>query len=445
VSRRPALARAAAIVFAAPAALVPVGAAAQMTPPGIITPVCQETCPNPLTDPAGAAACMARQQACTTKIDLYRSYMGQLGLATTQFALPSLYRDVLQPLFRGADLGAWRYAFGDRQPANNATTDCGVTYFNNQGTVNDLRNGRLDEEWEFRWLLHELRHFAQCVQLGGRDAYAKMWFGHLELAFLRTNSGDMTTLHDAMPMEGDAARVATAALGKIAPMRDRNGRLVRPVEVRLLVDGAAVGTRSTGMTGSAVRLTARTTGGSAPMDFLWSYRLPGETAFRPGASLLRAPDVLELTPQRAGTYVIRVRAGQNGAALAPDTASLVLQVSDPPAVARTATPVTTVRGPVSGSTLRPLGTLTVQVLQRSARSRRSSPAAGAAVTVGVAGQPKQYGAKDTDASGAAVFPGLPLSATERLTITARTDRCRARTVEHVLQETQSTVRVELVC
>lgn len=445
MSPQPALARTAALVLVVTAALIPSGVAAQMTPPGIITPVCRETCPNPLTDPAGAAACVARQQACTTKIDLYRTYMGQLGFATTQFALPALYRDVLQPIYRGADLGAWRFAFGDRQPANNATTDCGVTYFNRQGTIDDLRNGRLDEEWEFRWLLHELRHFAQCMQLGGRDAYAKMWFGHLELSFLRTSSGDMTALHDAMPMEGDAARVALTALTGIASMRDRNGRLVRPVDVQLLVDGAVVGARLTRMTGSAVRLAARTTGGSAPMDFAWSYRLPGETAFRSGASLLRAPDVLEFTPQRAGIHVIRVRAGHDGATLAPDTASLVLHVSDPPVVARTATPVTTVRRPVSGSTLRPLGTLTVHVHQRAARTRRSSPAAGAAVTVGAADQPKRYGTRNTDASGGAVFPGLPLSARERLTITARTDRCAARTVEHVLQETESTVRVELVC
>jgi hypothetical protein len=445
MSGRPALARAVAVALAAPAALVSSGAAAQMTPPGIITPVCQENCPNPMTDAAGAAACLARQQACTTKLDLYRTYMAQLGLATTQFALPPLYRELLQPLFSGTDLGAWRFAFGDRQPQNNATTDCGVTYFNRLASVNDIRFARLDEEWEFRWVLHELRHFAQCVQLGGRDSYAKMWFGHLEVAFISGNSADMTTLHDAMIMEGDADRVANSLLAKIAPMRDRNGRLVRPVDVRLLADGAAVGTQIARLTGTPVRLTARTTGGSTPLDFTWTYRMPGEPVDRPGSPVTSTGDVFQLALPRAGSYLVRVRAGQHGASLAPDTATLVLQVSDPPPIARTGTPVTSVGTPVIRRTLQPLGTLTVHVYQRSARSRRSSPAAGASVMAGTAAQPKQYGTKITDSRGGAVFPGLPLSSTQRLTIAARTDRCGTRTVEYVLTESKGTVRVEVVC
>ena len=443
---RPAQARGrAATLAAALAALLSSGAGAQVSPPGVITPVCVETCPNPLSDPAGYAACAARQQACTTKIDLYKSYMLQLGLGTTQLGLPQLYVDVLQPLFRGTDLRAWRFAFGDRQPANNATTDCSVTYFNHQPTVNDLRNGRLDEDWEFGWLLHELRHFAQCTQLGGRDAYAKMWFGHLEVAFLSANSGDMAALHDEMFMEADAEQVANRLQTTIVPMRDRNGRLVRPVTVTLAANGSDAGTRVSGFTGTAVRLQARTTGGSAPLDFTWTYRRPGETAFRSGSGLLRSPDVLELTPDRSGNYEVRVRVGHNGTSLRQATANVVLQIAEPRVVARTVTPVTTVRAPVATRTLQPLGTLTVQVYQRSARSRRATAASGASVTVGTATQAKQYGSRLTDATGAAVFPGVPLSSTQRLTITATRTRCPARPIDHPMTETASTVRIEIVC
>jgi hypothetical protein len=442
---RPAFARACAMLLAgASATLLSSGAGAQMTPPGVIIPVCVENCPNPLIDAAGAAACLARQQACTMKIDLYKSYMLQLGLGTTQFGLPQLYLDVLQPMFSG-DLRAWRFAFGDRQPANNATTDCAVTYFNRQSMIDDLRNARLSQDTEIGWLLHELRHFAQCSQLGGRDAYAKMWFGNLEVAFLQTNSTDMSVLHDKMIMEGDAGRVAASLLDRLSTMRDRNGRIVRPVTVALLANGSAAGTRVTGFTGTAVRLTARTTGGSVPLDFTWMYRRPGETTWRSGAGLLRSPDVLELTPDRAGNYDIRVRVGQDGASLAPATASVVLAIANPPVVARTVTPVTGVVSPLPSRTIQPLGTLTVQVLQRSARSRRATSSAGASVTVGTAAQPKQYGTQTTDANGGAVFRGVPLSSSARLTIAARTDRCATRSIEHVMAESQSTVRIELVC
>lgn len=447
MSAAPALRRGRALLLAAAATVGgSSGAGAQV--PSLINPVCEESCPNPVTDPAGAAACLARQQACTTKIGLYQTYMAQLGLMTTRHSLPQLYVDLLQPLYRGVDLRGWRFAFGDRQPADNATTDCSVTYFNHRDMVDDVRMARLDEPWEFSWLLHELRHFAQCGQLGGRDAYAKMWFGHLELAFIQTNSADMATLHDAMFMESDAARVAASNQTKIEPMRDRHGRLVRPLAVQFDVNGSTAGASVPAMTGTPVRIAARTSGGSTPIDFVWTLRRPGSTSFSSGASLLRSADVLELTPDRSGTYEVRVRAGQNGAPLAPANASILVEVSDPPIIARTGTPVTTrtaVRTTAGSATLRPLGTLTVQVFQRAARSRRGTASSGASVTVGTADDPKKHGRRATDDSGLAAFPGLPLSSAERLTITVSKTRCGSRSVEYALTQTAGTVRVDLVC
>lgn len=426
----------------APAMLPSSGAAAQL--PGIITPACRETCPNPLEDPVGAAACAARQQACTTKIDLYKTYMLQLGAGTAPASLTATYADVLQPFFAGADLRSWRFAFGDRQPANNATTDCGITYFNNQSVVNDLRTGRLDEDSEFAWLLHELRHYAQCTQLGGRDAYAKMWFGHLELAFLQTN-GNLGAIHDEMIMEGDAATTAMTVLGRIAAMRDRSGRLVRPISVALEANGNATGSSLTALTGTPVRLTARTTGGSTPLDFSWTYKRPGESVWRSASAIQRDDHVVELTPDRIGTYEVRVRVGQAGATLTPATARIAVRVSSSPVVARTTPVTTTPARTVSTRPLQPRGTLTVQVVQRRASGRGTSAVSGATVTVGTSARDTWYGSRTTDRSGVAEFAGMPLSAAQRLTISARSARCASRPIEATLTELAQTVRVEVVC
>src|SRR5215204_2831457 len=125
----------------------------------IVFQVCRETCPDPLRDPAGFAACHARIAECESKLTAYNGYMGQLGAGATRYQLPTKYREILQP-FYSSNLGNWRFAFGDRQPPNNATTDCTVTYFNRANFVLLLRKGELDGGWD--WLFHEIEHFNQC-------------------------------------------------------------------------------------------------------------------------------------------------------------------------------------------------------------------------------------------------------------------------------------------
>src|SRR5688572_28461805 len=199
-----------------------------LTPGGLPAQgVCQETCPNPLADPAGATLCAARIATCTGKLSLYQGYMSQLSLGAVKAQLNPLYIQILAPLFPTAGVTAWRFAWANRQPVNNSTTDCTTTYFNPNATyANTLAQGKLTQDWEFRLLYHELTHVEQCKAMGGRDRYAKIWFAQAELAFLRTANLDQ--IHDLQPMENDAAAKAATLLETTRRNRDASGALVPP-------------------------------------------------------------------------------------------------------------------------------------------------------------------------------------------------------------------------
>ena len=193
-----------------------------------ISAACAETCPNALTDPFGAAACAARVSTCQSKLVLYQSYMAQLGLNVPRFPLPAFYVEILQPHYPGANLSTWRFGASDRQPPNNTTTDCTVTYFN-PGFPNytaRLTTGALNTEQELNLLMHELAHVEQCMQAGGRDRYARMWFEQAELAFLQ--SADLTAIHDLQPMENQADARALTVFTATARHRNTDGRFVAP-------------------------------------------------------------------------------------------------------------------------------------------------------------------------------------------------------------------------
>jgi hypothetical protein len=102
------------------------------------------------------------------------------------------------------NLDGYRFGYSNHQPANNATTDCSKTYYNNKEFVNRLRQGRLSKSHEFIWLLHELQHYNQCKRVHGRDRYALMWFRDLGSSVL---NGDLKKIHDNMPMEKEAIGV----------------------------------------------------------------------------------------------------------------------------------------------------------------------------------------------------------------------------------------------
>ncbi len=431
-----------AIAMLAAAALgAPAVIRAQIQPPMVVNPVCREACPDALRDPAGAAACAAREQVCTTKINLYEAYMLQLDAGTTKHALPAIYVELLQPFYSGADLRQFRFAFADRQPSNNATTDCSIAYFNNQSMVNDIRSAQVSSDTWLRWLFHELRHYGQCRQLGSRHAYAKMWFGHLDLAFIRTNSADMRTLHGAMIMENEAASRAARVLQDTRHLRDRAGRLVRPIQATLVAATTAPDGSAVAMVGAPQRISAQITGGSDPLQLTWRWRQPGETTFRSASALLVGNRAIEFTPGRAGTYLIEVVVSQDGSGLRPATATLNVQANQPPTLV--SHEVVSSPTPVAGRPIQLRGSLAVRILSGSPGTR-ARPQSGVTVSLGSSARPAELGTRSTDATGWASFQGVPMTSASVL-VTAARAACRARTAEHRWQTAADTLQLTIVC
>jgi len=235
-----------------------------------INPVCKESC-APYD-----VVCMLREQTCQTKLDLYYAYMAQLNAGVTLHHLPALYVELLQKHFSG-NLNDVLFGFSDRQPGAKATTDCSTVYFSGAAPanfVNKLKDGQLTTDSEFTLLLHELRHVSQCKIIGGRDAYAKMWFGHFDVSFLSQLTFDPKKLHDGMPMEKDAVSAASNFLTAITHNRDRDGKLVRPFALEVLAGTTVVGSSLTVFEGVPTHLFARVQGGSDPTNFLWSIKGP---------------------------------------------------------------------------------------------------------------------------------------------------------------------------
>jgi hypothetical protein len=186
-------------------------------------------CPEPGSCAPSDLACRATVALCEAKIRAYAAYMDQIGTGRTPYELPPIYREILAPHYPRADLAKIRFAFSDRQPANNATTDCNVIYFNDAEYVNALRDAGPNEKWP--WLLHELAHPEQCADAGGRSGYAKRWWDELEAA-ARASGASIDVLqsteqlakqlgrlyarvHGAMPMEQAADAKAEAVFAKL--------------------------------------------------------------------------------------------------------------------------------------------------------------------------------------------------------------------------------------
>ena len=173
--------------------------------------------------------CNAAAALCETKIRAFDVYMAQIDTGQPQHALPPIYQDILRPHYPQVDFEKIRFAFSDQQPPDNATTDCNRIYFNDADHVDALRNAGPNPKW--LWLLHELTHSEQCVEVGGREKYALRWWRELETAV--RESGEtidvfQTTeqlvkqlqalylrVHAAMPMEQTADAKAETVLGSL--------------------------------------------------------------------------------------------------------------------------------------------------------------------------------------------------------------------------------------
>jgi hypothetical protein len=174
-------------------------------------------------------ACRTAVAICETKIRAFETWMQQLDTGQPRHPLPESYRTVLRPYYPKVDLGAIRFAFSDRQPFDNATTDCDTIYFNDAAYVETLRDARPNPRLE--WLLHELVHPEQCAAAGGREGYAKRWWAEIEAAVAASHETvDLfqdsdaimaqleklsARLHDAMPMEREADTRAQAVLAQL--------------------------------------------------------------------------------------------------------------------------------------------------------------------------------------------------------------------------------------
>ncbi len=368
-----------------------------------ISPACRENCA--LTD----AACIVREQTCQTKLSLYSAYMAQLGAGVTLHRLPQLYVELLQPHYTG-NLGNVRFGYADRQPAT-ATTDCSTIYFGSFATqqyVNDLKDGQLDTTAEFRLLLHELRHVSQCVGGGGRDQYAKRWFRDLDISLLQQRSIDPKQLHDLMPMEGDASSAADRILEEIKVIRDQNGKLVRPLSVKLFRENAVLGTGITVWVGTPHKFTAGVSGGSGPFKFSWSVKAPNQTRAQPATGA--EDEKLEWTPNRLGTYEVGIFVTQPETDLKPVFKTIQVKVNTNPLTVA-AIPENN-RSPVSNVQLNlQLRMLTVEV-------RRSLADVASAANVCVTDRANQqvYGRKRVAGSTASFT--VPTGRTVDITVSA---------------------------
>ena len=271
---------------------------------------CLRTCPDAVRFPVEAAKCAAEMGLCQTKLGLYDTYMAQLGAGVVKRALPAAYIEVLQAFYPGAPLGNYRFGFSPRQPAV-ATTDCSVTYYTTQAYVDKVAAGTLTTPNEFKLLFHEMHHYRQCMQAGGRNQFAKMWFDQIPLNQLQTL--DMHTIHDAMPMEGQAESAQEAIFTSVAETnRDTSGRIVPSMRVVLKRGADTVGSTMTATTGTPLNLTAELTGGSQPVKSLWQLRYSTGVLAELGT---RDSRTLSYTFTGTGSYELLFSAFQEGTGL----------------------------------------------------------------------------------------------------------------------------------
>jgi hypothetical protein len=271
---------------------------------------CQRTCPDAARFPVEAAACVAEMGLCQTRLGLYDTYMTQLGAGVNRRSLPEAYAGVLQAFYPGAPLGNYRFGVSPRQPAV-ATTDCSMTYYTTQSYVDKVASGTLTTPNEFKLLFHEIHHYRQCMQAGGRNQFAKMWFDQIPLNKLQTF--DMHIIHDAMPMEGQANSAQETIFTSVAGSnQDASGRLVPSMRVVLKRGAETVGSTLTANPGTPLNLTAELTGGSTPIKSLWQLRYSTGALVEIGA---RDSRTLSYTFTGVGSYELLFSAFQEGTGL----------------------------------------------------------------------------------------------------------------------------------
>lgn len=360
-----------------------------------VVPACNMNCGSPklcnpldqscLNDNAEVTSCQAEQASCQAKFVMYDAYLTQMGLGVTLHNLPALYRDILDPHYPAANLSQVQFGYSNRQPPNNATADCDKIYYNNSSFVDDKRQGDLDSEGEFKWMLHELAHFEQCRQVGSRDAFAKMWWDHLSETDLQSmiETGSWDQVHDQMQMEADADDKADDIFDDLEQccIHPGNGKLIRPLQVSAITISP-----SNPKTGEQVMVSVNANHGAEPLQFEWSYQRNGG-GFQPLSSNPSSPNTASLTPSIAGNWQVRVEVRQNNGIAGPlttnhtDTRNFTVEAVVPLVTGLTINPISVDGGSSAQGTIYMSQVPTGQNVTVSLNSSHSSATVPASVVV----------------------------------------------------------------
>jgi len=163
---------------------------------------------------------------------VYQEYMSQLG-DEYPGSISTYYISRIQDFYK-TPLGSIRISKGQAS-LGDGITDCTHIRTPDLQLLQSIQQGTKPTKDDLTWLLHELRHSDQCAKVGGRKAYASMWFRQFEGTMMKRWAewsakanllapllpGDHSTalvavivndlkndgatrIHDAMPMEADA-------------------------------------------------------------------------------------------------------------------------------------------------------------------------------------------------------------------------------------------------
>lgn len=141
----------------------------------------------------------------------YKMYYSLVGAGVSKNKLHNKYIDALLAL--KVRVNRFRIKVGissylSKNPLQIAMTDCNTIYFPSSQNVRAIINGQNISYSQAHWLLHEIRHTIQCNR-GTRKQYALTWWKQLPAGVVKSiKSADAKYLHNAMPMEKDAAAFA---------------------------------------------------------------------------------------------------------------------------------------------------------------------------------------------------------------------------------------------
>ena len=163
-----------------------------------------------LADYGKFRACRPIEITANMRYNAYKAFMRKFeGKADTKMA--PVLADFVKKHY-DLDLASIRWGYASNTPST-CIADCTKIYCNKQSVIDQVKSGVVTSDIVF----HELQHAQQCKKKGGRDDYAKLWFGNLPKGFFGALNPELDgkfkdKVHDMMPMEQDAAAKATKVM-----------------------------------------------------------------------------------------------------------------------------------------------------------------------------------------------------------------------------------------